>query len=389
MKGMDIKMIVLYYHGGSANHGCEAIVRSTQKMLRKRLTLFSSCIEEEYRYNIDQIVDVYEDKYKPVKVGTIKYLYCAIYSKLYHNDYNFIKYGHKEFLSKVLSGDICVSIGGDNYCYAGVDKLSYYNRMIHEKGAKTVLWGCSIDPSVLTESVIEDLKCYDLITVRESLSYDGLKHVGISDNVLLCPDPAFQLERIECSLPLGFTEKSTIGINVSPLVADYGSMVMENYEELIRYILEKTDYKIILIPHVVKIESDDRQTLKFFLEKFRKTHRIALVEDHNCMELKAIISKCRMFIGARTHATIAAYSSHVPTLVAGYSIKARGIAKDIFGTEEHYVIPVQSFTSKSDLTNAFIWLCEHESEIREYLERVMPEYSAKALNAAEAVKRLM
>ena len=26
-------MIVLYYHGGSANHGCEAIVRSTYKIL--------------------------------------------------------------------------------------------------------------------------------------------------------------------------------------------------------------------------------------------------------------------------------------------------------------------------------------------------------------------
>ena len=27
------KMINLYYHGGSANHGCEAIVRSTAKIL--------------------------------------------------------------------------------------------------------------------------------------------------------------------------------------------------------------------------------------------------------------------------------------------------------------------------------------------------------------------
>ena len=49
-----------------------------------------------------------------------------------------------------------------------------------------------------------------------------------------------------------------------------------------------------------------------------------------------------MFIGARTHATIAAYSSCVPTLVVGYSIKARGIAKDLFGTDEGYVLPVQA-----------------------------------------------
>ena len=40
-------MIVLYYHGGSANHGCEAIVRSTYKILNEPITLFSSSIDEE------------------------------------------------------------------------------------------------------------------------------------------------------------------------------------------------------------------------------------------------------------------------------------------------------------------------------------------------------
>lgn len=382
-------MIILYYHGGSANHGCEAIVRSTQRMLDDSLTLFSTCIDEEYRYNIDQIIDVQEDKYIPVKKGSMQYLNCAIYSRLCHSDYKFIKYGHERFLNAVSSGDICFSIGGDNYCYAGTDKLGYYNRMLHEKGVRTVLWGCSIEPSALTAEVIKDLRQYDLITVRESLSYEGLKTVGICDNVILCSDPAFQLGISDCDLPVGFCKEKTIGINVSPLAADCGNMVIENYEELIRYILETTEYKVLLIPHVVKPESDDRRTLKVILEKFEKTDRIVLIEDHNCMELKSIISKCRMFIGARTHATIASYSTCVPTLTVGYSIKARGIAKDIFGTDEHYVVSVQSFTEKTDLAKAFVWLNEHEGEIREYLNKVMPEYCIKSLKAKEAVKRLM
>lgn len=66
-----------------------------------------------------------------------------------------------------------------------------------------------------------------------------------------------------------------------------------------------------------------------------------------------------MFIGARTHATIAAYSSCVPTLVVGYSIKARGIAKDLFGTDEGYVLPVQALAKKEDLVNAFDWLYQN------------------------------
>lgn len=54
-------MIVLYYHGGSANHGCEAIVRSTQCILSQPLTLFSSAADEDILYHLDRIVTVCED----------------------------------------------------------------------------------------------------------------------------------------------------------------------------------------------------------------------------------------------------------------------------------------------------------------------------------------
>ena len=381
-------MIALYYHGGSANHGCEAIVRSTYKILNKPMTLFSANSAEEKEYGVDQIVKVEDDVYKPVNKNSLQYLSSALYNKIYRSDYKFIKYGHKKFLDSISKGDICLSIGGDNYCYAGTDKLGFYNRMLHEKGAKTVLWGCSVEPSSLTEKVIEDLKKYDLITVRESLSYEGLWNAGIRDNVLLCSDPAFQLEMEVCSLPVGYGEKKSIGINVSPLAVKCGNLVMENYKELICYILQNTDYNVLLIPHVVKPETDDRQSLSMLLNQFADTGRITLIDDHNCMELKYIISQCRMFIGARTHATIAAYSTGVPTLVAGYSVKARGIAKDIFGTDQKYVLSVQSFTSKEDLTEAFQWLCDHEQYIRKHLKDKMPEYCSKSLDAGEAVRRL-
>ena len=95
-----------------------------------------------------------------------------------------------------------------------------------------------------------------------------------------------------------------------------------------------------------------------------------------------------MFIGARTHATIAAYSTCVPTLVAGYSVKASGIAKDIFGTDQNYVLPVQAFVGKKDLTEAFLWMSDHEQYIREYLKNKMPEYCLKSLDAGAAVRRL-
>lgn len=380
--------INLYYHGGSANHGCEAIVRSTAKILGITPVLFSASPDEEFRYNVDEAAEIAEDRYIPVKKGSAEYLICAVDHKLHGHDYQFIRHGHKGFLNRISKGDICMSIGGDNYCYAGTDKLGYYNRMLQEKGCKTVLWGCSVEPTALTPSVIEDLKRYDLITVRESLSLVGLAQAGIADNVLLCADPAFQLDIVEQSLPDGFTPENTIGINVSPLAADCGNMVMDNYSEMIRYILENTGYQVLLIPHVVKPDSDDRETLKVLYDRFRDSGRITLLEDRNCMELKGIISQCRMFVGARTHATIAAYSTCVPTLVAGYSIKARGIAKDIFGTEDNYVVPVQNLNGAQCLRQAFIWLENHEEEIRQYLCETMPAYKRKAFIAGDAVQRM-
>ena len=37
----------------------------------------------------------------------------------------------------------------------------------------------------------------------------------------------------------------------------------------------------------------------------------------------------------------------------GYSVKARGIAKDLLGTDENYVVPVQSLKSEDDLLEKY------------------------------------
>lgn len=380
--------LILYYHAGSKNHGCEAIVRSTNKILDTKLILQTTAIKEDLQYGLDQIVDLKEDIAVVPKKWTLSYLMSAIDHKLTGSDYHIVKNSHKAFLSQVNPGDICMSIGGDNYCYPGVDILGYYNKMLKSKGAKTVLWGCSVEPTALCSSVVEDLKNYDLITVRESLSYEALKMAGINDNVVLCSDPAFQLDKSHMDMPKGFNKENTIGINVSPLAVDYGNLVMDNYIEMIRYILSETEFNVLLIPHVVKSSSDDRITLDHLYETFKNSDRVRLVYDHNCMELKGIISQCRIFVGARTHATIAAYSTCVPTLVAGYSIKARGIAKDIFDTDENYVIPVQALENKNNIKNALIWLMSNEKKIKSHLEKVMPEYIEKAYNAKEALNKL-
>lgn len=384
-------MINLYIHGGSGNHGCEAIVRTTVKMIGQPIRLFSSCTKQDIQYGIDHICEVREDLDVPVKRGSAAWFTAAVQTKLTGKIHRLMRCRRKMLIDQVSAGDICISIGGDNYCYAGTELLAAVNHNLRRKGAKTVLWGCSVEPESLEESVIaEDLAAFDLITARESISYEALKK--INPNTLLVADPAFTLDRKDLPLPEGWSEGNTVGLNVSPLIlsssAD-GELVMDAYRLLIRDILEHTDCSVALIPHVVWDHNDDRVPLGKLYDEFRDTGRVLQIGDHNCMELKGYIARCRLFIGARTHATIAAYSSGVPTLVLGYSVKSKGIARDLFGTEEHYVLPVQHLKNAGELTAGFRWLMDHEQQIRGHLAKMMPGYIREAQKAAEVFDKLL
>ena len=69
-------------------------------------------------------------------------------------------------------------------------------------------------------------------------------------------------------------------------------------------------------------------------------------------------------------------------------MKARGIAKDLFGMEEHYVLPVQKLSDPEELIRAFTWMMEREEEIRTSLQRRMPDYCAEAVKAGDEIRRL-
>lgn len=385
-----MKKIKLYSHGGSKNHGCEAIVRSTSKLLPNDIDLYSLAPEEDREYIHEEGINIIYDKQMELKKPTLKYYISAAEIKLKHTTVFNTLYRRPVLFSDIHEDDVFFSIGGDNYCYAGNEVLGNINYLLQKKGAKTVLWGCSINPEVLNNDVINDLKRYNLITVRESITYKALQDKGIK-NIVLCSDPAFTLHAEKQALPKGISTEGIVGINVSPLIerCGQGSIVIDNYIELIEYILRETNFSLLLIPHVVWTYSDDRKSLDKLMHKFKDSGRIYMISDCNCMQLKGYISQCRFFIGARTHATIAAYSSEIPTLVVGYSVKARGIAKDIFGTDEKYVISAQDFNTKNDLRDAFIWCLNHEMEIRYHLKNVMPMYCQRAYLAVNALEKII
>ena len=242
----------------------------------------------------------------------------------------------------------------------------------------------------MTPDIIEDLRGFDLITVRESLSYEVLKRHGIQ--AVKVADPAFLLDSRQTDLPDGFRLENTIGINISPMINDYESgeyIALHNYIHLVEYILNNTEMCVCLIPHVVWNYNNDFEPINYLYNRFKGNDRILKMHDCSCEEIKYVISKCRFFVGARTHATIAAYSTYVPTLVVGYSIKSRGIAKDLFGTYDNYVVSVQDLKSEDDLVKSFLYVFKNEKEIKATLKKVMPSYIKRALSAGNALQSII
>lgn len=388
-----MKHFILYYHGGSSNHGCEAIVRTTSELLdykNNKITLASFRPETDVFYGLNTYCDVHNMLEKKA-VSRFNPLLWKAYAELrINNNYHPIDDLPSLLSYKAKKGDIAISIGGDNYCYNDNRRIAEANRFWRRNKVKTVLWGCSVEPELLLDSKIaEDISEFDLVTARESISYEALRK--INTNTVLVSDTAFLLNTIEKPMPDGFKKADIVGFNLSPLVLSCektNGIAMRNIENLIEYIFENTNMKVLLIPHVVWNHDNDQVVNDQLFQKYYQPNRIAKVNDCNCEEIKGYISRCRFFIGARTHASIAAYSSFIPTLVLGYSVKSRGIARDLFGEEENYVIPVQKLQTEWDMVNAFIWLVSHEDRIKKCLRLKMDNYKKRVYAGLNALLKL-
>jgi polysaccharide pyruvyl transferase WcaK-like protein len=225
------------------------------------------------------------------------------------------------------------------------------------------------------------LEAHQMITVRESLTMNTLKKKGLT-NVLPCADSAFLLEPERFNLPDNFTDM--VALNISPLLIrrePVSGMTIKAFRTLVQYILDKTEFGVSLIPHVVLPMDSDSDALSSVVEGLSDNPRIYRAPDNlNAAQYKYIISRCRFGIFARTHASIAAYSTNIPAIVVGYSVKAAGLAADLGFSK--YLCPIESLTTQSVLVDYFQNLVKNEASLALLLESEMPEYKNRITSQA-------
>lgn len=379
-------------HLDGGNRGCEAIAKGTALLLESKASNnIGLCrdIELDTRLGLADYVTLYPSNNLTPLQKVLRTIEAHSTSNPQKRGEILQKYDYLNFFKPVTSDDIMLSTGGDMMCYVN-NQVNYTNNLMHSRGIKTILWGCSMGPENLTPEKEETLRNFSLVYARESLTFDFFKSLGLK-NVCLYPDPAFILEPQDCELPECFRNSEVVGLNLSNYVLGDFSLDKpfgKDVSELMDYILNETDLHILLVPHVTWPEQDDRKVAKIVRDYYKGSERISIldVDKLNYCQIRNVIGKCQYFIGGRTHAVISAYSMCVPALALGYSIKSRGIAKDL-GLDNSLVVDSKHITN-GQLLKSFKKLQQEGEKIRTHLETFMPIYKERTYGIRNDLQKL-
>lgn len=398
---------ILAGNGPYENRGCEAIVRGTAKIIRhyykdpsflcvsffKNQEQFERQCKIEYDPSIIHIkANKRRSKFDPN--WFIRLSLREIYPKLYRN------WLYEEMIPYIENSASVLSVGGDNYSldYGIPRSFTYLDDVVLARKKPLIIWGASVGPfdkaPEYEKYMKKHLQKVSGIFAREYATVKYLEKIGIKENVYRVADPAFLMDATEPQQEKQIEiEKESIGINLSPLMANYTSngdaeLWINAAVGIVKEISKKLDNKIYLIPHVTIPNSNDYLFLKEIQTRIKDSEKkIALIPPiYNASETKWIINKMKLFAGARTHSTIASLSSRVPTLSFAYSIKARGINRDIFGHDNYCLNPEE--LSPENVVKKISVMLEDNMEIRSTLKKSIPKIEEMALVSGENLKKI-
>lgn len=410
---MSPKKIYFAGHNNFGNRGCEALVRSISKLIRDKSpdVVFNtpSC-----EINLDSaqwiksraeginFVDANSSNASVVWWDRCRRI-APIIEKINRPTFKL----SKQVIKDIAESDLMIMTGGDNitldYGLGSLYGITSFVDCAKQHGVPVILWGASVGPFTtkphIEKFMREHLADYSYISVRESYSKQYLSDIGF-DNVSLITDPAFSLqpEEFDYSHMMPLCEKGIVGINFSPLVRKFRTdeesrKIFDNdIIMFVRWLIEQ-GYGVLLIPHVGPLSGSETNSDYHYMngllgDIIQSNDKLKLAPSNlNAAQLKYLISKTRFFIGARTHSTIAALSSCIPTTSIAYSVKAFGINRDLFDNIDH-ILNTKDVSFQS-LKNHFTELESNEASIRSLLQTKIPKWKTMSQQPVEAVCRFL
>lgn len=382
-------------NGSTGNRGCEAILLSTWALMREaspQATAINSSLRDPRVAGTAYLQRPGLTHRCHPEPASAQFLAWQWAKRVRGMRYNF-----ERFLG---ASDVVMSLGGDNYSldYNSVPKYLDANDKVLAAGKPLVIWGASVGPftadPAIEARVAEQFRRLALVVARERRTVSYLDSIGVRDNVVLLPDPAFSLQTAPVTLDQAqerMLAEGAIGINLSPLLARYRNGMeawLDDAAGWVQALLATTSRPVLLVPHVFEPGNDDQAFLQQVLSRVEApASRLSVLDarDLSCMQIKQVIGRLHAFIGARTHATIAAMSRGVPTLSIGYSVKALGINEEVFGSADWLV--AHDTLDGETLAARYAALDAQAPQIRTALARRMAEYRMTAQDMRAVLAR--
>jgi polysaccharide pyruvyl transferase WcaK-like protein len=344
------RTFVLAGNGAYFNRGCEAIVRGTTALFREEVgecRFISNYFIEGKCTDAQRETDpsIIHRPFPFLKRYSLPWVQAQIARRLFHRPVS--RGVSQTFRRSLKDADAVLMLGGDTFSLdygGGADVYFGLSNLALAHNLPVTIWGASIGPFTSDPDyerwATEKLRRISLLCARETETLAYLASIGLEETVILTADPAFHLEPSACELPadieMALTE-GCVGLNLSPLMRRYMGASFSAWvriaADIIHSLLRRFSEPVLLIPHVISevsaVYRDDYLFLRQVAQLVQEPERVLVLSPNlNAAQTKWVISRVRVFAGARTHSTLAAISSGVPTICIGYSVKAERTRPD-------------------------------------------------------------
>jgi colanic acid/amylovoran biosynthesis protein len=313
--------------------------------------------------------------------------------------------------ARVISGaSAVIASGGDVFSsdYGALSRHLAPLSVAQRRGVPVFFLGHSIGRFLTAHDAESWLRCARRsvgVTVRESSSHQyvvetlGLREVAVrqaADTAFLL-EPASPERGRDLARRCGLDEaRPAVACSVSQGIVCYSPQDSEEHARawtrLVEHIAADGQRQVLVVPHVQEREehNDDRVLAARLVRSLRHLPSVLAAPDEaSAADYKRLISGCAFGVAERMHAAIAGFSSCVPTLTVGYSIKAEGIVRDAYGDAHGVLVPLPRFVAPGQAAALFDRAWTRRDELAGRLAARLPGSIQGALANFEVLRELM
>jgi len=185
-----------------------------------------------------------------------------------------------------------------------------------------------------------------VVLVRECISYEVTKSLGVESSVILTHDTTLLLNSQHHSSP-NKDHKGLVGV----AAGIYSHSLSENrihqyissYAGALDKAIEKHGFSVVFLPHYVRgFPYDDLHVCTLILSKMKRADKASIANVCTVEEFKSLISQMSLIISSKMHPSVLAASTFVPSICIAYDHKQTGFFITL--GMNNCVIPLKEFS---------------------------------------------